>query len=312
MKRSFCTLFVALTFGTSAALFAQDSAEARRQAFVQGFEQLLKNTDEGLAKPVVVETVIEDGVTKNVQKFNIAPVTLRGAQVEAASPNATASATGNTITANLGIKVWFTLEDGTAFNPIKRKMGVKEKFYVHIQSAVPVFVSLFQNYPNSQPESRQVYPSKDHPETLKVIQANVPTRLPVPFEMDDNTLDEIMAMVVVRADAPQIQTTVVTTTTTVSGTAVNAPATTTLSVTNNAGTNTVAAQASASTEGIMKGINDKAAGEKIGEGTIKFNIAAPVVAATTVAVQNNVVPNDVAFYMLGSGYAGQWQLTLKK
>jgi len=206
MKKSFSSLLfavaVALTLA-AAPLFAQDDAETRRQAFTQGFEQLLKNTGEGLTKSA------DTG-----EKFAIAPVTVAST------------------TYNLGIKVWFSLEDGTVFNPVKRKMAPKERFYVHIQSAVPVYVSLFQNYPESRPESKQVYPDAKHPDTLKVIQANVATKLPVPFEMDDDTRDEIMAMVVVRADAPQIQATLVTTTTTTTGTATTTPsANTTTTVT---------------------------------------------------------------------------------
>jgi len=299
MKKSFSTLLFAVIAAwaiITAPLFAQGDTESRRQAFVQGFEQLLKNTDDGLSKSVGSE------------KFAIAPVTV------------------DNTARNLGIKVWFTLEDGTAFNPVKRKMGVKERFYVHLQSAVPVYVSLFQNYPDSKPESRQVYPDTRYPETLKVIQAGAATKLPVPFEMDDNTLDEIMAMVVVRADAqiqtttaaPQGQTTTVTTTI-VSGTAAPAspattPATTVttttpaaaLTVASNDGVNTIVAQATPSTLGTMKSINDSLAGKTMEDPT-KFAIAPPTVAATT-----STVPNDVAFYMLGTGYAGQWQLTLKK
>jgi len=281
MKKSLSTLLfaavVALTI-TAAPLFAQDDAEARRQAFAQGFEQLLKNTDEGLSKSA------DSG-----EKFAIAPVTVAS----------------NTY--NLGIKVWFSLEDGTAFNPVKRKMAPKERFYVHIQSAVPVFVSLFQNYPESRPESKQVYPDKDHPDTLKVIQANVATRLPVPFVMDDDTRDEIMAMVVVRADDPKIQATLVTTTTTIAGSTTPAASTTTTVTRTDGGTATVVAQATATTAGTMKSINDDLAGKKIGEDATKFAIATPTVAATT-----TTVPSDVAFYMLGTGHAGQWQLTLKK
>ena len=301
----FVALF-ALNFVTP-ALFA-DEAETRRQAFAQGFEQLLKNTNEGLSKSA-----------NTGEKFAIAPVTV------------------GTTTHNLGIKVWFTLEDGTAFNPVKRKMAPKERFYVHIQSAVPVYVSLFQNYLESRPESKQVYPdAKDsrNAEMLKVIQANVATKLPVAFEMDDDTRDEIMAMVVVRADAPQIQATLVatptqvTTTTTITttgtGTVTVAPATTPASAapavpsapaaipaTNVAVTRTdegvnLVAQATPSTLGTMKSINDGLAGKTMEDPT-KFAIASPTVAATT-----TTVPNDVAFYMLGTGYAGQWQLTLKK
>jgi len=284
MKKLFCTLFVALvalTCGT-AALFANDEAETRRQAFVEGFEQLMKNTEEGLAKPVVKEeTLSKDGTSVTFTKFNIAPVTV------------------TTTTNNLGIKVWFSLEDGTAFNPIKRKMGVKERFYVHIQSAVPVYVSLFQNYPESRPESKQVYPDAKDPrnaEMLKVIQANVATRLPVPFEMDDDTRDEIMAMVVVRADAPQIQLTLAT----------HAVST----ITNTGGVTVVTAQATASTAGTMKSINDTLVekGVDAKDSPVKFAIAAP----SATAAATTTVPNDVAFYMLGTGYAGQWQLTLKK
>jgi hypothetical protein len=287
MKKSLSALLfaalVALTI-TTAPLFAQDDAETKRKAFVQGFEQLLKNTGESLNKSA------DTG-----EKFAIAPVTV------------------NQTSYNLGIKVWFSLEDGTIFNPVKRKMAPKERFYVHIQSAVPVYVSLFQNYPESRPESKQVYPDAKHPDTLKVVQANVATKLPVPFEMDEDTRDEIMAMVVVRADAPQIQSTLVTTTTTTTTgsttstatPAVNATATVTRT---DDGVATVTTQATASTAGVMKSINDGLAGKTMEDPT-KFAIAAPTAAATTATA---TAPNDAAFYMLGAGHAGQWQLTLKK
>lgn len=281
MRSTFCLLFaalVALTVGTT-PLFAQDDAETKRKAFVEGFEQLLKNTAEGLAKPAVKDSFSKDGTSVSFDKFAIAPVTVA------------------TTTNNLGIKVWFSLEDGTNFNPVKRKMGVKERFYVHIQSAVPVYVSLFQNYPESRPESKQVFPDAKHPDTLKVIQAGVATKLPVPFEMDDDTRDEIMAMVVVRADAPQIQSTLATQATT--------------TVTNTGGVTVVTAQATTATAGTMKSINDNLASKGLDsseKSPEKFAIAAP---SATAAV-TTTVPNDVAFYMLGTGYAGQWQLTLKK
>ncbi len=283
MKKTFCMMLVALIvlmFNT-AILFAQDEAGQRRQAFEKGFEQLIKNSAEGLAQPAEKETFTKDGTGVTVEKFAIAPVS-----VPTTSPTATTSC-------NLGVKVWFSLEDGTCFNPTKRKMGVKERFYVHIQTAVPVYVSLFQNYPDSRPESKQVYPDAKYPETLKVIQAGVATKLPVPFEMDDDTRDEIMAMVVVRADAPQIQSTL-------STQAVS-------SVTSSGGVTVVTAQATASTAGTMKSINDQVA-EKGKDSVEKFAIAAPT--ATTPVT--TTVPNDVAFYMFGAGYVGQWQLTLKK
>ena len=281
MKKLFCTLFVALvalTFGT-VVLFA-DEAETKRKDFINGFDQLTKNTAEGLAKPAVKDSFSKDGTSVTVEKFAIAPVTVA------------TTTTATTTACNLGIKVWFSLEDGTCFNPVKRKMGVKERFYVNIQPAVPVYVSLFQNYPDSRPESKQVYPDNKYPDTFKVIQAGQATKLPVPFEMDDDTRDEIMSMVVVRADNPQIQS------------SLTAQATTTVSTTS--GTTTVTAQATAGTAGTMKSINDSLAGKK--DAPEKFVIAAPSATAST----TSTVPNDTAFYMLGAGYAGQWQLTLKK
>ena len=281
MKRTFCITMFAVLVALTPTLFAEDAAEIRRQAFVNAFDQLVKNTENGLAKPAVKESFVKDGASTAFEKFNIPPVF-----VPTTSPTTPTAC-------NLGIKVWFSLEDGTCFNPIKRKMGVKERFYVHIQSAVPIYVALFQNYPESRPESRQVYPDAKYPDTFKVIQAGQATRLPVPFEMDDDTRDEIMSMVVARADAPQIRPTL---------------ATAAVSTTTNTG-GMIVVTAQATTEGIgtMKSINDDLAGEGM-DNPVKFNIAAP----SQTAIVTTVVPNDVAFYMFGAGFVGQWQLTLKK
>ena len=279
MKKTVSMMMFAILVGMTAISFAQDEAEVRRQAFAKGFEQLMKNSEEGLVKPAVQEAVSKDGTGGTFQKFNIAAVSVPTTTATTSTP------------CNLGIKIWFSLEDGTCFNPTKRKMGVKERFYVHIQSAVPVYVALFQNYPESRPESKQVYPDTKYPETFKVLQAGQAIRLPVAFEMDDDTRDEIMSMVVVRADAPQIQSTLAT----------QAVST----VTNTGGTTVVTAQATASTAGTMKSINDQAASTKGTADSVKFVIAGP---ATVTAA----IPNDVAFYMFGAGFIGQWQLTLRK
>jgi hypothetical protein len=266
-------------------IFAQ---QQDRAAFEKGFEQLTQNAKDGLAKPIVKDAFSKDGVS--LDKFAIA---------SASVPITTTTTTGTTTAptdCNLGIKVWFQLEDGTNFNPIKRKMGVKEKFRIHIQAAVPIYVALFQNYPDDRPVSRQVYPAAKYPDSFKAVQPGQSTQLPVIFEMDDDTRDEIMSMVVVRADAPNIQSTL------------TAQATTT--TTTNNGTTTVTAQATAATSGTLKSVNDeiiekKNSDEKSTASDVKFIISAP--SATTSAV-----PNDTAFYMLGAGYTGQWQLTLKK
>ena len=296
MKKTVSIMMLVLMFGLTAISFAQDEAEPHRLAFAKGFGQLLKNTEEGLMKPAVTVALSKDGTGGTFQKFNIAAVSVPTAQTTTQTvAQTTAQSVAQTATptsCNLGIKVWFSLEDGTCFNPIKRKMGVKERFYVHIQSAVPVYVALFQNYPESdQPESKQVYPDAKYPETFKVLQAGQAVKLPVAFEMDDDTRNEIMSMVVVRADAPQIQSTL-------TAQAVS-------SVTSSDGTAVVTAQATASTDGIMKKINDQAASETGTTDSVKFAIAAPTTVTT-------VVSNDATFYMFGAGFVGQWQLTLRK
>ncbi|MDR1141505.1 MAG: hypothetical protein LBL62_07420, partial [Planctomycetaceae bacterium] len=94
--------------------------EQDRVAFEKGFEQLIQNAKDGLAKPIVKDAFSKDGVS--LGKFAIASANV---------PVTTTTATGTTsvqTNCNLGIKVWFQLADGTNFNPVKRKMGVKEKF----------------------------------------------------------------------------------------------------------------------------------------------------------------------------------------
>ena len=278
------TIFVALAMiiGMTMVSRAEDQTEARREAFTQGFEQLISNAKEGLAKPPVQEPLFKDGSqTETISKFAISPVS-----VPATTPNTVPTS------CQLGIKVWFQLENGACFNPIKRKMGVKEKFYIHVQAAVPVYVSLFQNYPDSLPISRQVYPDAQYPESFKAIQPGQSTRLPVLFEMDDNTLDEIMSMVVVRADAPQIQSTLSTQAT--------------ASVTSTGGNTVVTAQATTGTPGTLKEINDSIV--KGSDKDSKFIISGPGASTPNITT----VPDDVAFYMFGAGFIGQWQLTLKK
>ncbi len=110
--------------------------------------------------------------------------------------------------AQMAVKVWFTLVDGTKVNPLKHEWSAKEKFYVHVQAAAPVYVSLFHEIPAEKgkaADSIQVYPNKRYPNSGKAIQAGAATRLPVQFELEDNDEAEIMSLVVVRADWEGIQ-----------------------------------------------------------------------------------------------------------
>lgn len=202
------------------AVFTESNAQESRAAYEQAFTQLAKN-----AQMAVREAILSKGGTS---KFNIScveiPVGPSGVtqtptekpttgdaptvdEPDTTKPVDTAPVdttkpvdTTPVCTADLGIKVWFELQDGTLVNPIKYRWQSKERFWIHIQTAVPIYVALFQNYPESRPASRQVYPDQAYPESFKPLAANETTRLPVLFEMDDDMRNEIMSMVVVRSD----------------------------------------------------------------------------------------------------------------
>ncbi|MDO4573932.1 MAG: hypothetical protein Q4D98_01825 [Planctomycetia bacterium] len=326
MKRLFRELGIVallLTSSICGVSAAEEDTGMIRSASEQAFSQLTSNAINALNG---VQKVKEEG-TKGVLdvKFQIAEV---NAPSQTTVTTTTTNGTGQTTTSTqtttattpskLGIKVWFELADGTIVNPTKKEWKPKERFYVHVQTAVPVYVALFQNYPDSRPTSRQIYPNAKYPDSFKALQPGQTTKLPVLFEMDDDMRDEVMSMVVVRADWEGIQN--------------GLTAQATASVVNNNGTTQVSAQVTTRGVGTMKSINDSAVTkekatadevQKTIEGISKKeaeNIANAVNAASE-SVKFQIVgsevatssqPNDVCFYMFGAGNVGQWQLTIKK
>lgn len=326
MKKNFGKIFVAsLIFGlaTTGVMRADENALAIRSDSEKAFTELTSNSIDSL-KTVLSEN---EGTSKGEksEKFQIAEVqapTQTTTTTTTTTPDGQTQTNTQTTTATtaskIGIKVWFELGDGTLVNPVKKKWDKKEKFYVHVQSAVPIYVSLFQNYPESRPTSRQIYPDAKYTDSFKAIQPGQTTRLPVAFEMDDDLRDEIMSMVVVRADWSGIQ----------SGLTAQATA----SVTNNNGTAQVTAQVNTTGTGTMKCINERVVTKKEfsvedaklilsdltdqkAEALSKAvndeasNAKFQIIGSETVTSSQ---PNDVCFYMFGAGNVGQWQLTIKK
>ena len=100
------------------------------------------------------------------------------------------------------VRVWFELTDGRYVDPRFYRWAPGEMFYVHVQSATPVYVVLYQNFRNG---SRQIYPDPQYLHSYQIVGPGIDTRLPVLFRTDRNFAPEHMSIVVSRADWAGIQ-----------------------------------------------------------------------------------------------------------
>lgn len=104
------------------------------------------------------------------------------------------------------IKVWAVPLDD-AGQPTRDKVALdkylwrpKQRFAVFIDSAVPVQVGIYQDFPN-QPSERRL-PDPEFPKSYQTVQGgDGPYRFPFDIELDDNLNDELMSIVVVAAGA---------------------------------------------------------------------------------------------------------------
>ncbi|MDR2754591.1 MAG: hypothetical protein LBC20_02690 [Planctomycetaceae bacterium] len=195
MKRilTFASFVLIVTMST---LFAQeapdpnDVGDLNRDAAVKAFAELTANVKKALSAP--------DAVVKNsdgTTKFNaIAPVSVplsSGTEAISGCTNA--------------VKVWFELSNGRYVNPKYYRWAPNEVFYVHVLSAVPVYVTLYQNYPGIS-QSKRAYPDARFPNSFRALKPGEDTRLPVAFQMDGNHNTEFMSIVVTKADWEGIRT----------------------------------------------------------------------------------------------------------
>jgi len=188
MKKSIVFFLTALllSFGT-VGLCQQETPEVEldREAAIKAFAQLTESAMSSLKS--------DDAATKatTTGKFSaIAPVGVPPIGVDPVV---------GSISYNNAVRVWFELSDGRYVNPRTYRWAPNEVFYVHVQSAVPVYVVLYQNFASGLP-SKRVYPDARFPESYRMLMPGVDTRLPVAFQMAPNFLPERMSMVVTRAD----------------------------------------------------------------------------------------------------------------
>ncbi len=274
-----CLSYV-LVVGVMAASLQLQADDTRYSQAAQSFEQLQQGSQaiEGRRFEVGDEEVTFAGS----DRFDIVPV-----------PNLDPGAPPY----QMGVAVWFQLEPSGQFvNPVKHRWNPRERFYVWINPAVPMTISLHQNYPEDRPASRQVYPDVRYPATFQTFMPG-PHRLPVLFEMDDDLRDEIMSMVVVRADNPALP--------------VHAqPFVQDLQPQQLAGGNTGAegvGGAFRATAETMARFNQEATEQGTIDGeSSRFTIVGPS------GPETSMQPSDVQFFMLGCGLSHQFQLTLFK
>jgi len=185
MNKSISFLAALLLCVSNIGLCQQEAAEPEldRDAAIKAFTQLSANAKSGLKSDDAMAHAKSAGKFVSVAPVDV-PYTGGGSSISGCT-NA--------------IRVWFELGDGRYVNPRTYRWAPGEVFYVHVQSAVPVYVVLYQNFTNGIP-SRRVYPDAQFPASYQMIMPGVSTRLPVAFQTDMNYRPEHMSIVVSKAD----------------------------------------------------------------------------------------------------------------
>ena len=186
MKKSIACILAALLLSVGTVGLSQEKTpevELDREAAIKAFAELTENAKTGLKASDAGAKAASTG------KFSaIAPVS-----VPQTGDGPVVSGCNN------AVRVWFELSNGRYVNPRTYLWAPNEVFYVHVQTAVPVYVSLYQNFSQGIP-SKRVYPDARFPDSYRILMPGTETRLPVAFQMDPNFRPENMSMVVTRAD----------------------------------------------------------------------------------------------------------------
>jgi len=186
-----------------------------RAAAQRAFDQLMENTQKGLRAPNAVvnsKFVAIDPVYfapmlpppafnggRSAGTITTTIEALDAEQIEQIDKTDSTTITGITN----AMRIWFELPDGRLVDPSVYRFSPREVFLVHIEAAVPVYVTLFQNFPDGR-DTVQVYPVERFPSSFRILDAGISTKLPVLFAMDDNYDAEFMSVVVARADWEEI------------------------------------------------------------------------------------------------------------
>jgi hypothetical protein len=165
-------------------LFLQDNVQAQSRSALQSFKKST-TANKNINAKIPQSTAIKGG-GKSIKFEPIQPIVHNGTTYQS------------------GVKIWFELADGSYVDPTKHKWQRRERFKIWFESPMPAIVALYQNYPHDQLKSTQRYPDSRWADSFNVLPAGVPTVLPVDFVMDDDLEDELMSIILTRADNAEI------------------------------------------------------------------------------------------------------------
>jgi len=170
---------------------------------LEAYSKLKKQSQDRLAK-VKAEKIEPDDLkgAPGVRPKGVAQVLpdheVRKA-MEEVKPVTVRAKSGNT-DAKIIVKVWAELKDGgekVQLSNHEWKPG--QEFYLYLESAVPLKLSIFQDFPDGKTVLR--LPVPEVLESLDVLKPGEPYKVPATFEMDPDAKEELMRLVMVRADA---------------------------------------------------------------------------------------------------------------
>jgi hypothetical protein len=108
------------------------------------------------------------------------------------------------------IRIWGEIltgrDAGKLVNLQRYKFQPTQRFKLHVQSAYPLSMAVYQTFPEDRPPSKQVSPVDRVPESFSVIPAAADFAVPIEFELDNDQRDEQIQFIFCRGDsrdAPQ-------------------------------------------------------------------------------------------------------------
>ena len=198
--KKFLVPTVVILLATVNGIFAETPIKTLRQldraTAEKAFEQLTKNAQKGLLAP---NAVVQSKFVAIEDIYLSTPTGINNGEGGSDSPTVNIPITS-------GARVWFEQvvdgkPNGKLINPSMYRFSPKEEFYVHVEAAVPVFVLLYQHFPNEEgKEPKLAYPDPRFQSSYRILSPAVSTKLSTKFAMDNNHKTEHMSIVVIRAD----------------------------------------------------------------------------------------------------------------